>query len=268
MPARARRSLLDAGLVPVVSPLSAADDGTLLNINADTVAAALAVALRAEKLILLTGAPGILERPDDPGSLVSYTDLAGLRRLREQGGLRDGMLPKASAIEAAIRGGVRRVHILSHDRPDGLLAEVFTNEGVGTLVVADVGALDRRTSRRRTLGASDAGVAMMLPDAGDPGPAPGRSSAIPLGLGRGGGSSPTSLEARLRARRRRRRAARQQRCLAGCARRARAGAPPRHPPRHRAAGARLDARPLAGRRSRTAASTASAPTTPRPRWRR
>ncbi|MFL6259580.1 MAG: acetylglutamate kinase [Thermoanaerobaculia bacterium] len=133
--------LMDAGYVPVVSPLSAAEDGTVLNINADTIASALAVALGAEKLLFLTGAPGILERPDDPGSLVSYTDIAGLRRLRDEGGLVAGMLPKTSAIEAAIHGGVRRVHILSHDLPDGLLAEVFTNEGVGTLVVADVRAL-------------------------------------------------------------------------------------------------------------------------------
>ena len=130
--------LMDAGYVPVVSPLSAAEDGTVLNINADTIASALAVALQAEKLLFLTGAPGILERADDPGSLVSYTDLAGLRRLKDEGGLLRGMLPKTSAIEAAIQGGVRRVHILSHDLPDGLLAEVFTNEGVGTLVVEDV----------------------------------------------------------------------------------------------------------------------------------
>jgi acetylglutamate kinase len=133
--------LMDAGYVPVVSPLSAAGDGTVLNINADTIASALAVALQAEKLLFLTGAPGILERADDPGSLVSYTDLAGLRRLRDEGGLVRGMLPKTSAIEAAIHGGVRRVHILSHDLPDGLLAEVFTNEGVGTLVVEDVRVL-------------------------------------------------------------------------------------------------------------------------------
>jgi len=133
--------LMDAGYVPVVSPLSAAGDGTVLNINADTIASALAVALQAEKLLFLTGAPGILERADDPGSLVSYTDLAGLRRLKDEGGLLRGMLPKTSAIEAAIQGGVRRVHILSHDLPDGLLAEVFTNEGVGTLVVEDVRVL-------------------------------------------------------------------------------------------------------------------------------
>ena len=133
--------MLDAGFVPVVSPLSAADDGTVLNINADTVASALAVGLAAEKLVLLTGAPGILERPDDPGSLVSYTDLAGLRRLHADGCLVSGMLPKASAIESAILGGVRRVHIVGADLPDSLLAEVFTNEGVGTLVVEDLGAL-------------------------------------------------------------------------------------------------------------------------------
>lgn len=137
---RAVELLLANGLVPVVSPLSAAADGTLLNINADTVAAALAVALRAEKLLFLTGAPGILERPGDPGSLVSYTDLAGLARLRREGCLAAGMLPKASAIESALRGGVARVHILSHDLPDGLLAELFTNDGVGTLVVASAAA--------------------------------------------------------------------------------------------------------------------------------
>jgi len=133
-------TLLDAGMVPVVSPLSAAADGTLLNVNADTAAAALAVALAAEKLLFLTGAPGILERPEDPGSLVSYTDLAGLARLRGQGSLGGGMLPKAGAIEAALAGGVPRVHILSHDLPGGLLAELFTNDGVGTLVVAAAGA--------------------------------------------------------------------------------------------------------------------------------
>lgn len=134
-------TLLDAGMVPVVSPLSASDDGTLLNINADTVASALAVGLRAEKLILMTGAVGVLERPDDPGSLVSYTDLAGLRRLHEQGGFEKGMLPKASAIESAVLGGVRRVHIVGADLPDSLLGEVFTNQGVGTMVVEDVGTL-------------------------------------------------------------------------------------------------------------------------------
>ena len=135
------RKLLDNGLMPVVSPLSADDDGVLLNINADTVAAALAAALGAEKLILCTGAPGILADIADPGSLISYTDLEGLSRLREQGTIADGMLPKAKAIEAAIRGGVRRVHVVSYQAPEGILGEVFTNEGTGTLIVEDIDAL-------------------------------------------------------------------------------------------------------------------------------
>jgi acetylglutamate kinase len=135
------RKQLDNGLMPVVSPLSADSNGVLLNINADTVAAAIGAALNAEKLILCTGAPGILERLDDPGSVISYTDLKGLRELRESGRLSDGMLPKATAIEAAIRGGVRRVHVISYNTPDSVLAEVFTNEGTGTLIIEDIAAL-------------------------------------------------------------------------------------------------------------------------------
>jgi acetylglutamate kinase len=95
----------------------------------------------AEKLILCTGAPGILGDVDDPGSLISYTDLAGLKRMREEGRIVDGMLPKAKAIEDAIRGGVRRVHVVSYKAPEGILGEVFTNEGTGTLIVADINAL-------------------------------------------------------------------------------------------------------------------------------
>jgi acetylglutamate kinase len=135
------KKLLDNGLMPVVSPLSADESGTLLNINADTVAAALGAALGAEKLILCTGAPGILGDVNDPGSLISYTDVHGLKRLREEGRIADGMLPKAKAIEDALRGGVQRVHVVSYQSPEGILGEVFTNEGTGTLIVADVHAL-------------------------------------------------------------------------------------------------------------------------------
>jgi acetylglutamate kinase len=134
-------TLLDDGIVPVVSPISADQDGTLLNINADTVAAALAGALQAEKLILATGAPGILEDIRDVGSLVSYLDLAGLQTMRDNGSLADGMLPKAKAIEAAINGGVKRVHVISYAAPDSVLLEVFTNEGTGTMIVKSIAAL-------------------------------------------------------------------------------------------------------------------------------
>jgi acetylglutamate kinase len=135
------KKLLDNGLMPVVSPLSADETGTLLNINADTVAAAIGAALGAEKLLLCTGAPGILGDLADPGSLISYTDLRGLKRLLDEGRIADGMLPKAKAIEEALRGGVQRVHVVSYRSPEGILAEVFTNEGTGTLIVADIDAL-------------------------------------------------------------------------------------------------------------------------------
>ena len=135
------RAQLDNGMVPIVSPLSADDSGMVLNINADTVAAALATALGASKLILTMGAPGILEDRHNPSSLVSYLDLDDLEELRGNGSLAEGMLPKARAIEAAIRGGVPRVHLISYKIPDSLLLEIFTNEGTGTLVVADTDTL-------------------------------------------------------------------------------------------------------------------------------
>lgn len=137
------RTQLENGLLPVVSPLSADADGTLLNINADTVAAALASSLGAAKLVLATGAPGILEDRSNPSSLVSHLDLAGLERLEKAGSLADGMLPKARAIAAAIRGGVSRVHVISYKVPDSLLLEIFTNEGTGTLVVENINTLSK-----------------------------------------------------------------------------------------------------------------------------
>lgn len=132
---------LDNGLMPVVSPLSCDESGTILNINADTVAAAIAAELGAEKMILLTGAAGVLEDIDDPQSLISYIDRAALDKLRDDGKLADGMLPKAAAIDAALANGVSRVHVISYKVPDSLLLEVFTNEGTGTLVVNDIAAL-------------------------------------------------------------------------------------------------------------------------------
>lgn len=129
---------LENGYVPIVSPLSADDDGTVLNINADTVAATIARELGAEKLILASGVPGILQSLDDPRSLISYIDRTGLEKLRDDGTLMDGMLPKVAAIELALTGGVPRVHVISYALSDSLLLEVFTNEGTGTLVVDDV----------------------------------------------------------------------------------------------------------------------------------
>lgn len=135
------RKQLDSGLMPVVSPLSCDESGMILNINADTVAAAIAAELKAEKLILATGAAGILEDVNDPSSLISYIDRSALQKLRDSGSLADGMLPKAAAIDAAISNGVHRVHVISSQLSDSILLEVFTNEGTGTLVVDDISGL-------------------------------------------------------------------------------------------------------------------------------
>ncbi len=135
------RKQLDNGLMPVVSPLSCDESGNILNINADTVAAAIAAELNAEKLILATGAAGIFEDVNDPGSLISYIDRSALQKLRDSGSLADGMIPKAAAIDWAIANGVQRVHVISSKAPDSILLEIFTNEGTGTLVVDDIAAL-------------------------------------------------------------------------------------------------------------------------------
>jgi acetylglutamate kinase len=135
------QKLLSDDMLPVVSPISADDDGQLLNLNADVIAARLAVELHAEKLLLVTGVPGILRNAADSASLISYTDIKGLNALHEQGALSGGMLPKTAAIKDALYGGVPRVHVVSFRIEDGLLTEVFTNEGCGTLVVLDTSAL-------------------------------------------------------------------------------------------------------------------------------
>lgn len=138
---RVVQKLLDDGYVPVVAPLAADAAGAILNVNADTIAAELAVALSAEKLLFAVAVPGLLERADDPASLVSLVDLAGLAELESKGVVTGGMLPKSRAIARALENGVPRVHLVPFATPDALLVELFTNEGIGTLVVPSVAAL-------------------------------------------------------------------------------------------------------------------------------
>jgi acetylglutamate kinase len=133
--------LAAAGYVPVVSPLAGDAAGRVLNLNADGVAAAIAGALGAEKLLILVETPGLLERADDPSSLVSYVDRAGLERLTAEGKITGGMLPKAKAIADALAAGVPRAHLVSWKLTDALLLEVFSNEGAGTLIVPELAAL-------------------------------------------------------------------------------------------------------------------------------
>ncbi|MBN2798355.1 MAG: acetylglutamate kinase [Deltaproteobacteria bacterium] len=131
----ALRAVLSIPAIPVLSPLALSDDYKALNVNADTVAAAVAVGLGAAKLILLTQAPGILSDPDDAGSVLHWTDLEELSDLEASGALRGGMRPKVAAIRKALDGGVPRVHVLDGRRQGALLEEVLTTDGSGTLVV-------------------------------------------------------------------------------------------------------------------------------------
>jgi acetylglutamate kinase len=128
--------LLPAGFVPVVASLAADKDGRALNVNADTMAEALASALKAKKLIFLTGAPGLLRDPEDPSSLVAFADPEDLGVMLESGAIRGGMRPKVEACLRAVANGVRRTHIIDGRIPDALLLEVFTGHGCGTMIVA------------------------------------------------------------------------------------------------------------------------------------
>ncbi len=130
--------LMESSMLPIISPLSADAEGNILNVNADVVAARVAEALGADKLIVMSSVPGLLEDVQDPGSLVSYTDVAGLNDYIERGVVKDGMLPKVASVLQALKGGVPRVHLISFRVQDSLLAEVFTNEGSGTMVVSSV----------------------------------------------------------------------------------------------------------------------------------
>jgi acetylglutamate kinase len=126
---------IGAGCIPVVSPLGADTEGHIYNVNADTVAAEIAVALGAAKLLLLTRAPGILADADDPTSLLHWTDLDQLSKLEAEGRFTAGMRPKITAIRRALSGGVSRVHVIDGRRDGAMIEEVFTTDGCGTLVV-------------------------------------------------------------------------------------------------------------------------------------
>ncbi len=131
--------LLSADRIPVVSSVApevdeaGASTGLVLNVNADTAAAALAVALRAAKLVILTDVVGLLESWPDPSSLISEIDDVRLAALMPQ--LDGGMIPKMAACLTALRGGVGQAHVIDGRRPHSLLLEVFTDAGIGTQVV-------------------------------------------------------------------------------------------------------------------------------------
>lgn len=127
--------LLEKDYIPVISTVGSDLDGNTYNINADTAAAHIAGALRAERLITMTDITGVMMDPHDPESLMPCIDLVDARQLVEEGVISGGMIPKIECCIDAISYGVRKVIILDGRVPHAILMEVLTNEGAGTMVV-------------------------------------------------------------------------------------------------------------------------------------
>jgi acetylglutamate kinase len=129
-------ALVESGYIPVVSSVAADDSGQAYNINADIVAGALAAALGAEKLILMTDTPGILQDYRDPTSLIPSLDIQLARGLIDSGVVGGGMIPKVSCCVRSLAQGVRAAHIIDGRVPHALLLEIFTDAGIGSKIVA------------------------------------------------------------------------------------------------------------------------------------
>ncbi|WP_236630745.1 acetylglutamate kinase [Bifidobacterium aemilianum] len=137
--ASAVEDLIGAGRIPVVSSVAPDEDDALqvLNVNADSAAAALATALGARKLVILTDVDGLYANWPDRGSLISHIGVENLRQLLPD--LETGMRPKMEACVRALDGGVRQAHIIDGRKPHSILNEIFTREGIGTMVVSEDG---------------------------------------------------------------------------------------------------------------------------------
>ena len=139
--------LLAQGLIPVVATIGSDERGQAYNINADAVAGALSGALRAEKLVFLTDVTGLRAAPEDEGSLLRTVSSKDLEAMVASGAAAGGMVPKAEACIRALRSGVKRAHILDGRVSHALLLELFTDEGVGTMVADEVPTALRSSSQ-------------------------------------------------------------------------------------------------------------------------
>jgi len=126
--------LMEKGFIPVVSPVAADLEGNSYNLNADLVAGNIAAAIKAKKLIMLTDVPGILADVNDKNSLISRIKAKELEKMLEEGKLRGGMIPKTEAVLTALKGGVERAHIIDGSKEHAILLELFTKDGIGTMV--------------------------------------------------------------------------------------------------------------------------------------
>ena len=123
------------GEIPVIAPVGVGPDKNLYNINADSVAAEVAIALEAEKLVLLTNVRGILTNKDDENSVLSTITEDGIKELIERGVISEGMIPKVNAAIRVLDGGVQKAHIINAKLQHSLLLEIFTDKGIGTELV-------------------------------------------------------------------------------------------------------------------------------------
>jgi acetylglutamate kinase len=128
-------ALQSKGFIPIIAPVAMGRGGETFNCNADLVAGAVAAALRAEKLVMMTDQPGLLKDLKDPASLIHSVKAGDIPKLRKQGVIDKGMLPKMEACLSALKGGVGKVHIIDGRVPHALLLEIFTDSGIGTEIV-------------------------------------------------------------------------------------------------------------------------------------
>ncbi len=126
--------LTEKDYIPVIAPIGADQNGNSLNLNADTVAAELASALNAEKLILLTDVPGVLEDPDDEDTLISKLTVEEAENLMESENITEGMIPKVESCIEGVENGVNRSHIIDGTTSHTLLLELLTESGIGTMI--------------------------------------------------------------------------------------------------------------------------------------
>ncbi|MEK9633713.1 MAG: acetylglutamate kinase [Opitutae bacterium] len=128
---------LDEGLMPILSSTASDADGQCYNVNADTVAAQIAIALKARRLVYLSDVPGLLKDPEDPATLLSSLPVHQVEPLKEQKVIAKGMLPKVNSAVDALNAGVNRVHFIDGRLPHSILLEIITDEGIGTEIVHD-----------------------------------------------------------------------------------------------------------------------------------
>lgn len=126
---------LDAGLMPIISSTASDSKGQCYNVNADTVAAEIAIALKARRLVYLSDVPGLLRDPEDPTTLLSSLPVDQVDSLKSEGVISKGMLPKVNSAVDALNSGVNRVHFIDGRLPHSILLEIFTDEGIGTEII-------------------------------------------------------------------------------------------------------------------------------------